>query len=203
MGKKCVPGVFCIENMTLFMIVVLSISVGYLLYVHLKPSGRSSPQSSQSPLMQSSQSPLIVLTSAIQPKLDDPYIPPLKTVDVRGGFVPHAVMPVNIRTNGGNTVYQQVGILTKNVRDSKEPLILPLMGRSLLNGRDKWQYYTLSNTPGAGINTKLPLSVNGKSCTCEYGCDSISNGDTVYVEGYNDAFRATIYENSSLNYIPV
>ena len=27
-------------------------------------------------------------------------------------------------------------------------------------------------------------------------------GDVVYVEGYNDTFVATIYENSTLNYIP-
>jgi hypothetical protein len=52
------------------------------------------------------------------------------------------------------------------------------------------------------FNAKLPISVNGRSCTGEYGCDSISNGDTVYVEGYDDTFRATIYENATLNYIP-
>jgi hypothetical protein len=52
------------------------------------------------------------------------------------------------------------------------------------------------------MNTKLPLSFNGKSCTGEYGCDDINNGDNVFVEGYNDTFRVTIYENSLFNYIP-
>jgi hypothetical protein len=79
-------------------------------------------------------------------------------------------------------------------------MILPLMGRRVMSGRDKWQYYTMSNT--GNLNTKLPVSVNGRSCTGEYGCDSIMNGDTIYVEGYNDTFKATIYENNLFNYIP-
>lgn len=49
---------------------------------------------------------------------------------------------------------------------------------------------------------KLPMSYNGRSCTSEYGCNELTSGDTVYVEGYNDAFKVTIYENSSLRYIP-
>jgi hypothetical protein len=69
-----------------------------------------------------------------------------------------------------------------------------------MNGRSKMQYYTISNT--GNMNTKLPISVNGKSCTGEYGCDEISNGDVVYVEGYKDTFQATIYENGLFSYIP-
>jgi len=57
-------------------------------------------------------------------------------------------------------------------------------------------------TTTGNMNTKLPISMNGKSCTGEYGCDSLSNGDVVYVEGYSDTFRVTLYENSTFNYIP-
>jgi hypothetical protein len=80
-------------------------------------------------------------------------------------------------------------------------MILPLMGRKHMSGRDKWQYYTISGT--GNLNTKLPISVNGRSCTSEYGCDDIYNGDVVYVEGYKDTFHATIYENNQFHYIPV
>jgi hypothetical protein len=69
-----------------------------------------------------------------------------------------------------------------------------------MTGRDKWQYYAISNT--GSLNTKLPVSVNGKSCTGEMGCDSISNGDTIYVEGYQDIFKVTLYENTLFNYLP-
>ena len=51
-------------------------------------------------------------------------------------------------------------------------------------------------------NIKLPISQNGKSCTNEYGCNSLCSGDIVYVEGYNDAFKVTIYENNIPRYIP-
>jgi len=172
--------------MTLFMVVIIGIGVAYLLYVHF--NGKKDRQ----PTTIVVQTPPLRYTAGPEEAIMQP---PLKTVDIRG-----PVMPVNVATSSHNTSYQQIGILTKNGREN--PTILPLMGRNLLNGRDKWQYYTVSNTPGAGINSRLPISVNGKSCTGEYGCDSVSNGDTVYVEGYNDTFRATIYENARLNYIP-
>jgi hypothetical protein len=69
-----------------------------------------------------------------------------------------------------------------------------------MTGRDKWQYYTISNT--GFMNTKLPVYINGKNCIGEYGCDILNNGDNVYVEGYNTTFRVTIYENSQFRYIP-
>ena len=74
------------------------------------------------------------------------------------------------------------------------------MGRPLYSNRSKWQYYTMNDKSNA---IKLPMSHNGRSCTNEYGCDELTSGDTVYVEGYNDAFKVTIYENSQPRYIPI
>jgi hypothetical protein len=36
----------------------------------------------------------------------------------------------------------------------------------------------------------------------EYGVDEIYGGDVIYVQGYNDIFLATIYENRGISYIP-
>jgi hypothetical protein len=105
--------------------------------------------------------------------MNDPYAPPVR-MEMRGS-------------------YSQIGILTR------DELILPLMGRQYQRGRDKWQYYTISNT--GNLNTKLPVSVKGKSCTSEYGCDQIMNGDQIYVEGYNNTFNATVYENNMFSYM--
>ena len=196
MAKKCIPGVICIENMTLFVLALLSISVGYLYYVQFVRPPKE-------------QTMIISSTGSLDQGDSSLYAPPLKTIDIRGPVqlppVETRGIPVNIKTSTADTPYRQIGILTKNVRSGNErsdPLILPLFGRNLLNGRDKWQYYTVSNSAGASFNAKLPISVNGRSCTGEYGCDGVYNGDTVYVEGYEDTFRATIYENSTLNYIP-
>jgi hypothetical protein len=134
--------------------------------------------------------------------LEDPYAPPLRNDSYFGGVgatnMMHAAsgMPINIRTQGPpiNTNYRQVGLLT---RINGKETILPLMGRPLQKNRDKWQFYTMSDKNNS---VKLPISFKKKSCTGEYGCDNIYNGDTVYVEGYKDAFQATIYDNSVIEY---
>jgi len=119
------------------------------------------------------------------------YFPP-DSGDIRG-------IPINVRTRGSFTEYEQLGILTRNGNGSADN-ILPLMGRQIMTGRNKWQYYTM--TSGSNLNTKLPIKVNGRNCTGEYGCDEITSRDIVYVEGYNDTFQATIYETNLFRYIP-
>jgi hypothetical protein len=105
-------------------------------------------------------------------------------------------MPINIRTRGCPSQYQQIGILT---RINGKETVLPLLGRMLDGARSNWQYYTMSDKMNS---VKLPISKNGRSCTNEYGCDNLSNGDTVYVEGYNDAFTVTLYDDYLPRYIP-
>jgi len=200
MAKKCIPGVICIENMTLFLLFVILVLMIYFYYTHFMkaPSEKIvivQPQAGLGPL---------ATISARRDPMNDPYAPPLKNdalfypmgmIDIRG----QPRVPINVETRGLNTSYQQVGILTR-ANGSSGDLILPLMGRRNMAGRDKWQFYTMSNT--GNLNTKLPISLNGRSCTNEYGCDDINNGDLVYVEGYSDTFRVTKYENNLFQYIP-
>jgi len=102
-------------------------------------------------------------------------------------------VPVNIETRSLSQSYSQLGILT-----CKQEIILPLMGRQFT--LNKWQYYAVSNT--ATINTKLPMTFRGKKCSSEYGCDQLMNGDDVHVDGYQDTFYVTLYENEKLHYLP-
>lgn len=190
MGKKCIPGIICIENMTLFLLFVIIILVMYFLKViHTKPIANDTK------VIIVSQ-PNVGETNASRNIIEGP---PLRN---DGVYFPRdsasGGIPINMETRGTGMNYTQIGILTKS--KGNEPLILPLMGRQPMTGRDKWQYYTISNT--GFVNTKLPVSLNGKSCTGEYGCDILNNGDLVYVEGYDSTFRATIYENSQFRYIP-
>ena len=120
--------------------------------------------------------------------MTNPYVPPLKEDNV-------------LQSRGGDSDYSQMGILTKdNGAVALEPKILPLMGRRHSGGRDKWQYYTISNS--GTVNTKLPVRANGRACLTERGCDEIMNGDIIFVEGYNDGFKATVYENCMFRYLP-
>ena len=203
MVKKCVPGVICIENVT-FMVAILMTVAGFFWYSRTRVRLHEQAPTS------SSREQIIILpqmgVSSRRDILNDPYAPPLKqngyyhptdTSDIRG-LPQTGGIPVNVQTRGLNSEYQQVGILTRN--NTSDDVILPLMGRRVMSGRDKWQYYTMTNT--GNLNTKLPISLNGKSCTSEYGCDDINNGESVYVEGYKDTFRVTVYENNLFSYIP-
>ena len=113
------------------------------------------------------------------------------------------MMPINVPTQGtgffpggGGGAFQQVGILT---RLGGIEMILPLMGCLVLSKRDKWNFYTMSDSNNM---VKLPIIVNGRGCMEEYGCDSLSSGDKVKVEGYHDLFKVTMYGNQGMRYLP-
>jgi hypothetical protein len=82
--------------------------------------------------------------------------------------------------------YRQLGYLTAPSRDR-----LPLFGR-VLNRRDKWTYYTLEQ----GI--KLPIEYNNRLCTQSPGCDELSSGDVVKVEG--STYKVNLYESFLVSY---
>lgn len=207
--KKCPPGVFCIENTTLFfLLVILFISLYVLtqsvykislvngnknksLFHHLEHPFNDRFHHNVMPKLGAR------LSNHPRDTLSNPYLPPLRD----GNYFPKDSsdprgIPINVPTRGPRTEWRQVGILT---REHGEETILPLMGRPLYSNRQKWQFYTMSDKNNS---VKLPISKNGRSCSAELGCDEIFNGDTVYIEGYNDSFKATIYENNVPEYIP-
>lgn len=205
MAKKCIPGVICIEHTTFG---ILALIVCILIYMHVffvssYPLPLSEMRNKEyvvvpPPPIQSTTSLVGIPSRLSQNILNDPFIPPTKTsLDIRGDVITRGI-PVNIQTRGLNMDYEQIGILTGS--KSGQDLILPLMGRRLMTGRDRYQYYSISNT--GVLNTKLPISKNNKNCTSEYGCNELYDGDDVFVKGYNNMFRVTLYDNNLLNYIP-
>ena len=194
MAKKCPPGVICIENMTIiFLIIIVFLVLGYYFYIHKnKSTNNSSEIIVQREFINRPMAigrPPNVLLNPFTPPLRDGGNFPRGSIDPRG-------VPINIRTRGFDDTYRQVGLLT---RVNGKETMLPLMGRPLHTNRNKWQFYTMSDKFNS---LKLPISRNGRSCTNEYGCDDLNNGDTIYVEGYNDAFKVTIYDNNQPRYIP-
>ena len=192
MPSKCPPGVVCIENITLIVsIIIISLIIGLFLYkspatpIITYPS----PDIVRTPVAPQRTSP-----SVIQPPIQISKMP----VSTHLVSTPHQGIgiPVNIPTQPGNYygTPTQVGILSGNGE------ILPLMGKQLISGRDTWNYYTISNQR---TQVQLPISYRGKSCTSEYGCDSLSSGDMVYVEGYDQVFDVTMYDKQPLRYIPL
>jgi hypothetical protein len=199
MPRRCPPGVFCIENVTIVLMCIIGVVIGLFVY-----STRSRTQMpSHSPMQSIFMLPGGGGNNNNNNNGDvflDPYQAPLR--DDRcftgGGGDIRGPVPINVSTQGcDNAKYRQVGILTR--LNGKEETILPLMGRPLFTRRDKWNFYTMNDKNNM---IKLPLTFKGRSCTDEYGCDNLYNGDTVFVEGYNDAFKVTAYDNQMLRYLP-
>ena len=194
-------GMVSIKNVIIFVLVGMLFLVSYLYLTGTGPNrfGQNNNVPPTSIFIQPSPN---LIDAAIPPlQRADPYILPYLGATGTGPSVSEALqiaasgkgVPINIHTSSKPpSSYDQVGILTKG------DTILPLYGRQI--GRDKKQYYTLTNT--SGIQTKLPVSVNGKSCTGEYGCDEVFNNDNFFVEGYKDTFSATMYEKGEHRYIP-
>jgi hypothetical protein len=209
--KKCPPGVICIENITLFLLFIIIGILGFLIYSNsktnitinerqninvkekLEPSPNWFPSFVPSWPYNNLQKD-VLLNPYDAPYSDERYLTPV--------LMPSRPIPINISTNIGatptDTQYRQMGIITPLNGTSKDN-ILPLMGRPLFTNRDKWQYYTISNQHN---NVKLPISFKGRSALNDYGVDQIFSGDTIYVEGYDDAFKVTIYENDTIKYLP-
>ena len=201
MAKICPPGFICIENMTIIFLILVLCLAGIVWYKF----GNSNTDTKATQHYINVLNPTIpkfntVFSTNPRNILMNPFTAPLKNGNFfpRDGGDPRGI-PININTRGFDTNYRQVGILTRNVQVQGEEVILAVMGRPLYTNRSKWQYYTMNDKSNA---IKLPMSHNGRSCTSEYGCDELMSGDSVYVEGYNDAFKVTIYENSQPRYIP-
>lgn len=201
MARKCPPGVICFENVTIFFILVL---IG-LIFLYINTQRVNNTEVTKEivvheerpaifgmfprPSFSFSNSPNDVLLNPYQPPLRDDRVFRTDMSDPRG-------VPINISTRAVDADYRQVGLLT---RMGGPEMILPLIGRPLYVSRDKWNFYTMSDKNNM---VKLPVSHKGKSCTNEYGCDNLYNGDVVYVEGYNDTFKVTMYDNQVMRYIP-
>ncbi len=127
----------------------------------------------------------------------NPYAPPLKNENYVLNRGDSNGIPININTQGCDSEYRQTGILT---RMNGSDTILPLMTKPLITNKDKWNYYTISDKANNSI--KLPIKIDGKSTTTEYGVDRLYDNDIVYVEGFKDTFKVTNYDHDVMKYIP-
>jgi hypothetical protein len=199
--KKCPPGVICVENVTLCLLFIILLVLGFFIYMNLKQNINVNTNNIiKRDGLFSNFLPSWPYTNLQKDVLLNPYDAPYKDERYFVQNIPLNSVPINVSTNVGavDTTYRQMGIMTPLNGASKDN-ILPLMGRPLFTNRDKWQYYTISNQHN---NVKLPISFKGRSALNDYGVDKIYNGDTIYVEGYNDAFKVTIYENDTIKYLP-
>ena len=213
MVKKCPPGILCIENYTLLFFALLIIAILYFMNIKYTQNLNTTHTCGCTKMSCSScnnhnthnnhkSSDLIpFLGNSHNNRENDvllnPYSAPLRDDRIYNNTNYNGIkIPINVPTQSVNSAYRQIGILT---RINGQETMLPLMGRPLFSNRDKWNFYTMNDKSGM---IKLPITFRNKSCTSSQGCDNLYNGDTVFVEGYSDTFRVTMYDNNSMEYIP-
>lgn len=133
-------------------------------------------------------------------RIINPLLPPERSYQSTYGI------PINIPTRETGS-FQQVGALYKENINSEEQksgnnddsVILPLYGKPLWKGSNKWSYYITSDKNNF---VKIPLKHKGQKCNTTYGCEEIQNDDLITIPEYNGVFRVTIYDYDTPSYIP-
>tara|TARA_Y100000389_G_C17390894_1_gene479817 strand:- start:724 stop:1197 length:474 start_codon:yes stop_codon:yes gene_type:complete len=105
-------------------------------------------------------------------------------------------MEINIPTRGCPEETRQLGVLTTENAE----VTVPLYGRRLWNGSNKWNYFTRTDK---FISIILPVYKCNKNCFEEYGCDELYDNDIVEVPQLTtQSLKVTLYHTNVPRYIP-
>ena len=99
--------------------------------------------------------------------------------------IPSPDRPFNIPTQGIPESYQSMGII--KTPDGK---LLPLYGRRSISSRDRYNYYTRTDTYNP---IPIPVLMKGRDCQDQVGCPELFNGDNVKMSAINQTGEVTIY----------
>ena len=104
--------------------------------------------------------------------------------------VPSADLPFNIPTQGIPEAYQSMGIVKTG-----EGKLLPLYGRRSMSSRDRYNYYTRTDTYNP---IPIPVLIKGRDCQDQVGCPELYDGDKVKLSATNETGEVTIYRMSDI-----
>lgn len=182
--KRCPPGVICLENITIVLLLVVTAIICWLIYTNTNMS-----RPAYDPI-------------GLQP----PAMGPIGFADM-AAFGPGSPngWPINVSTRPMLTSgeFADCGVL---IPPNDGGDVLPLLGRQLPN-RQKWQYYCISNQRN-GVRLQLYVGGNGngrrgqgnRNCMADNGVDEIYDGDRVTVQG-KGPYRVQMYDNAAA-YLP-
>lgn len=123
----------------------------------------------------------------------NPLLPPERSYENTYGI------PINVATRGQSGGFQQVGMLYRSETSRGDNNVLPLYGRPIYPGSNKWNYYTTTDKYHA---VKMPITHNGRKCDADYGCDELYSNDSVQLTSYDGDFKVEIYDYDKPRYIP-
>jgi len=216
----CPPGFFCMDTgfVLLVIVLLLMVFIGVYLYTRNNDISEIKKMVYETRL----EKPKIEVAVATAPAAPAPAVSDHQReydrmrptaperdysapVDVRGFIPPPGVpvIPIQVPTQGLPEQFQQIGILSApgGTATTATPnrTLLPLFGRKVAYGREKYNYFTRSD----GINPmQVPVTFKNRDCQDDNGCDEISSGDTVAVPLLGQTFVATTYRYNLPRYIP-
>lgn len=203
-AKVCPPGIWCVSPLTgFFGILSMVLVIGFVAYL-LQTKPIQAPLPPERKARQQRQAPIRITT--VNEGGDDRYTRapepqrfwnngPERPFPPRGALVPpDGGMLINVPTQGYPEAYQQMGIL----KDSTGK-ILPLFGRRVASGTDRYNYYTRTDTYNP---VQLPLRFKRKDCQDPVGCQELFDGDQVHITPTGEAATATLYRFDGPMYVP-
>jgi hypothetical protein len=224
--STCPPGVFCLDNIHIFLAVLLIVTLVVFFFkkqdynpfsqwMSPQEEPRVSKSSQQQPPEQKTSEhmyggeyyppipPRDFIVNKERERLINPLLPPERSNVLTEGGLPIIDSPnsINIHTRGYSGGYQQIGLLYKNneAPNDDNNNILPLFGRPTFVNSNKWNYYTSSDK---FHSLKIPITIKGRRCTDEQGCTELYDGDTVMIPPYKGDFKVEIYGYDSPKYLP-
>lgn len=219
MGRKvCIPGLICVENITLFIVVIFLLWFCYYFFTYIVDNDQRSSSSTAMGDRITINVPPQRTPYDVRDVLLNPYAAPY--YDSYNNLSP-TVSPITYGGyggfgggfgggggSGGGSNFRQVGILSPKSGD-KEGRILPLLGRPLTNRSNQWNYYTIADQHN---NVKIPVRIGsckdcrgrrrgGKDGLSEYGVGELGGDDTVFLDGVDKDYRVTMYNSTSPDFL--
>ena len=93
--------------------------------------------------------------------------------------------PFNIPTQGIPESYQSMGLIKTGTGQ-----MLPLYGRRSISSRDRYNYYTRTDTYNP---IPIPVTIKGRDCQDQVGCPELYDGDSVRIAPTKEEGEVTIY----------
>jgi len=93
--------------------------------------------------------------------------------------------PFNIPTQGIPESYQSMGLIKTGTGQ-----MLPLYGRRSISSRDRYNYYTRTDTYNP---IPIPITIKGRDCQDQVGCPELYDGDSVRIAPTKEEGEVTIY----------
>tara|TARA_B100000676_G_C18002329_1_gene801615 strand:+ start:1056 stop:1547 length:492 start_codon:yes stop_codon:yes gene_type:complete len=87
--------------------------------------------------------------------------------------------------------FRKIGFLQS--RELADSIMLPLFGDRAPYRRNRWNYYTITDTHQNLSSVNLPVIYKDRSCVDEVACDELYTNDVVKVHGYDSPFVVHIY----------